>query len=53
LRRGLDREPFIHVLPQADLDRYLSAREKLILTDQYAPVDNLMSGVFRERTRGQ
>lgn len=52
IRQGKDRPAFIHMLDPAELDQYLSQRPKLILTDQYAPVDNLMSGVFRDRTRG-
>jgi spermidine synthase len=53
IRQGKNWEPYIHVLHPAELERYLSQRErpKLILTDQYAPVDNLMSGVFRDRDK--
>lgn len=51
-RQGRDRAAHVHVLDPAQLDKYLAQRPKLVLTDQYAPVDNLMSGVFKERTRG-
>lgn len=50
-RQGRERPAYIHMLEPALLEYYLSQRPELILTDQYAPVDNLMSGVFRERTR--
>jgi hypothetical protein len=50
-RRGKEQPAYIHILPPAEVDNYLAQRPKLVLTDQYAPVDNLMSGVFRERTR--
>jgi spermidine synthase/MFS family permease len=50
-RQGKPKPAFIHMLDPAELERYLAQRPKLILTDQYAPVDNLMSGVFRDRDR--
>jgi spermidine synthase len=50
-RAGRDRSAHIHVLDQGRLERYLNEPERpvLVLTDQYAPVDNLMSSVFRNR----
>jgi hypothetical protein len=39
------------MLAPAELERYLAQHPKVVLTDQYAPVDNLMSGVFRERVK--
>ena len=39
---------FTHVVP-ADVVAGWLATERLVLTDQYAPVDNLMAGVFRTR----
>jgi spermidine synthase len=39
----------IAVLPDAELDAYLAAGPPIILTDQYAPVDNLISILFRRR----
>jgi spermidine synthase len=36
-------------IPDEVLRPYLEAGEKIILTDQYAPVDNLMAEVFRKR----
>jgi len=40
-----------HRVPHADLQPYLDAPPRIILTDQYAPVDNLMADVFRYRER--
>jgi len=40
---------FTHRPPAADVARLLDAGPPLVLTDQYAPVDNLMAGVFRHR----
>jgi spermidine synthase len=40
---------FTHRPPAADVERLLAAEPPLVLTDQFAPVDNLMAGVFRER----
>ena len=51
LRQGQERPASIHMLEPDRLEFFLNQRPKLVLTDQYAPVDNLMSGVFRERTR--
>jgi len=39
----------IYVVPKPTLDELLAVHKKLILTDQYAPVDNLMADVFRDR----
>src|SRR5262245_6816590 len=47
----LKSEPFTHVLDQPRLEYFLKQRPAIILTDQYAPVDNLMSNVFRARSR--
>ncbi len=41
--------PFTHQLPPADLAALLGKRRPLVLTDQFAPVDNLMAPVFRQR----
>ena len=49
-RAHIEHEPFIHVMPRATLEQHLSTMPEMILTDQYAPVDNLMSNVFRKRT---
>lgn len=51
LREGKERPARIHMLDPEKLEQYLAARKKIILTDQYAPVDNLMSQIFRERNR--
>ncbi|MCE9532274.1 MAG: fused MFS/spermidine synthase, partial [Planctomycetes bacterium] len=47
------REPYITVLDDATLEQLVNQGKKLILTDQYCPVDNLMSEVFRDRERNQ
>jgi predicted membrane-bound spermidine synthase len=49
-----DIVPWTRVLEPHDFDQVLNAADgkvyaKMILTDQYAPVDNLMSEVFRNR----
>jgi predicted membrane-bound spermidine synthase len=52
LGRWLERtRSYCYVLPQERLERHVSARPAVILTDQYAPVDNLMSNVFRARSK--
>ena len=38
-----------HEIPAARLDRYRQDDPGVLLTDQYAPVDNLMADVFRNR----
>jgi spermidine synthase len=52
-RAGNGRPVHIHMLPPERLDNFLNqgpkGRRNIILTDQYAPVDNLMSDVFRNR----
>jgi hypothetical protein len=51
-RQGREKPAYIHLLEPGRLENYLGQRPKLVLTDQYAPVDNLMSGVFKERAKG-
>ena len=54
LKQGNDRkQPFTHALDRERLEGFLRARPAVVLTDQYAPVDNLMAGVFRARHEGQ
>ena len=49
---GLVRPPFhTHVVAEALLATYLEREPGVILTDQYAPVDNLMADVFRRRSK--
>ena len=40
---------FAHVVPDSKLAPFLKTDPGVILTDQYAPVDNLMAEVFRRR----
>lgn len=44
-----ERKIFSHKMDQQELEGYLQKGPKLILTDQYAPVDNLMGKVFLDR----
>jgi spermidine synthase len=61
-RQPLDTEDFLragkenggkgwtaHIMPQDILQGYLQTRPRLILTDDYVPVDNLIAPVFEER----
>ena len=43
-----DRD-FSHTFDEAEMNKFLAQRPTMILTDQYAPVDNLMGGVFLNR----
>ncbi len=38
-----------YVLPSAELRRYLAARRAIVLTDDHAPVDNMLAPLFRAR----
>jgi spermidine synthase len=38
-----------HALPHADLQRYLARRKAIVLTDDFAPVDNMLAPLFAER----
>jgi spermidine synthase len=38
-----------HVMPEDRLQKYLSERRSIILTDDYVPVDNLIAPIFEER----
>jgi len=38
-----------YILQGAELRRWLAARDTIILTDDYAPVDNMLAPLFRER----
>jgi spermidine synthase len=42
---------FTHRPPAGEVERLLAADPPLVLTDQYAPVDNLMAEVFRHRKK--
>ena len=45
------QDMYTTVLDNATLDALLNEQKKILLTDQYCPVDNLMSDVFRDRER--
>ncbi|MGZ5432937.1 MAG: fused MFS/spermidine synthase [Thermoanaerobaculia bacterium] len=38
-----------HVLPRAELQHYVRARDSIVLTDDYAPVDNMLAPLFTQR----
>ncbi len=43
------RPAYTTVVPAGTVAGWLAREPKLVLTDQFAPVDNLMAGVFRRR----
>lgn len=43
------KSPFTHAVPNEFINGMLDEVPALILTDQFAPVDNLMAGIFRHR----
>ncbi|MGL6095277.1 MAG: fused MFS/spermidine synthase, partial [Fimbriiglobus sp.] len=49
LERAGVRNPFTFAVPPAEQNRLLEAARPVRLTDQFAPVDNLMTEVFRRR----
>jgi spermidine synthase/MFS family permease len=49
-RQGIENE-YTHRLPPGEIDRLLGKYPAVMLTDQYAPVDNLMADVFRRWRR--
>jgi hypothetical protein len=44
-----DRKRYTQVVPPEAVGRRLAWEKKLVLTDQYAPVDNFMAPVFHNR----
>jgi spermidine synthase/MFS family permease len=49
--KAVDR-PYTYPLAFDYMEEMLDRTPKLVLTDQYAPVDNLMAGVYRQRKEG-
>lgn len=47
--RTMPRFEDAYVIPPADLRRYLASRSPLVLTDDYAPVDNMLAPLFAQR----
>lgn len=47
--RSLPRFEAAHVLMPSDLRHYLAQRGAIVLTDDYAPVDNMLAPLFAER----
>jgi len=43
------KEIISHVMPEDQLQQYLTERHSVILTDDYVPVDNLIAPIFEER----
>jgi len=48
---AVDR-PYTYPLTFEEMEEMLDRTPILVLTDQYAPVDNLMAGVYRQRKEG-
>ncbi|HEY0156361.1 MAG TPA: fused MFS/spermidine synthase [Thermoanaerobaculia bacterium] len=46
---GITSETAAWVLPHDRLQRYLASREAIVLTDDFAPVDNMLAPLFTER----
>ncbi|HEX8252045.1 MAG TPA: fused MFS/spermidine synthase [Thermoanaerobaculia bacterium] len=46
---GITADTAAHVLPQDDLARYLVRRRGIVLTDDFAPVDNMLAPLFTAR----
>jgi len=44
-----EKEIISHVMPEDQLQQYLTERHSVILTDDYVPVDNLIAPIFEER----
>lgn len=49
VNRALGAGNVVHELESAALRAYLAAGDQLVLTDAYAPVDDLLAGLIRER----
>jgi hypothetical protein len=49
IQREAGDERVSHVMPQEQLQQVLAERHSVVLTDDYAPVDNLLAPVFEER----
>lgn len=49
LRSVGGQSPATAVLPQSELDAYLASGRRIILTDDYVPVDQLLAPLFEER----
>ena len=43
----------VYVVPSDVTDKLLARDKPILLTDQYAPVDNLLMQVFRSRKPGE
>lgn len=49
VKKEKGEEMVSYVMPQDQLQSYLSQRKWIILTDDYVPVDNLIAPIFEER----
>ena len=47
--QGMDKRPVTGVMPLEMMERWLAESDAPILTDDYAPVDNLVAPIFSER----
>jgi spermidine synthase len=48
-RAALPRFQAAHVLPHEELRRYVAGHDSIVLTDDYAPVDNMLAPLFTRR----
>jgi hypothetical protein len=51
MTHSLQQNFYTHMVPSSRLAPFLESDPGVLLTDQYAPVDNLMAEVFRYRDR--
>jgi spermidine synthase len=50
--QGLNGAPLVQIMPQDTMNEWLANTPNIILTDDYAPADNLVAPLFVERSFG-
>jgi spermidine synthase len=48
--QGRDGRPVVNIMPQADMQEWLRTAPSVVLTDDYAPADNLIAPLFVDRS---
>jgi spermidine synthase len=48
--QGPNGQPLVQIMPQEIMDQWLQSTPTIILTDDYAPADNLVAPLFVERS---
>lgn len=48
--QGFNGQPLVQIMPQDVMDKWLEETPTIILTDDYAPADNLVAPLFVERS---